>query len=657
MMCATFCVETALEMNKLAVAESALVSKLELARSINQTNHSPASSPSPSPTHDRKRTTNHRSTSIVEVSSSVDESDEIREVLNLEVPRYDKNRKFPSLEKQKITKKDRHIAALDDFSKQLESLAEQIENQVLDISRSVRDNLESLDREIKSQCEVWKIDESLIAMSSDGLDGARSELRSTISRRLATIETFAKELEDLECNRAEDVGKKIKALVDTLIGIAHQLPDEIEHIVEAEAYDLNTVLTKNRKAHTELLGVMRTKQVEIEVIALHEWDVAKAHWRDLRHQQAISLFHQDITSSSFTEPRDRQEFMRNVRIGQQSRQGIREEALAELGKLNSENLATPLIVTQQQVLQQVNEEELSATQDCYNGLSELRTSLQRRAERRMEELRVELHRYGALCEEPPLIDISNELKTALSSPELTELWRVGGGLKSDILSTATDITSSNIFYGSFLRSVQDRLEVLVCGFHLKEVLNERGRLPRLEAVRNLLSKTRTVPRLEVANVLVSLLPDLKEMAGLEKMPGTFQHSLLQCIDAMEQELLRLSQETESNGTLTAATSSAVPVPLGTAGGLTQKESTKNLRKTAGTVTFGDTPPSSTLKTGRKSTSRTLKTAALESEKAALAAAVDPNLVKQWTRVLGILYYGCDLPEHYQQVSLSPLSLF
>jgi hypothetical protein len=650
-------------MNKLAVAESALVSKLELARSMNQVNHSPASSPSPSPTRDRreKKTAKMSVTS----SSTIDEDDDIREVLNLEVPRYDKNRKFPSLEKQKVSKKDRHIAALDDFSKQLESLAEKIENQVLDISRNVRDNLETLDREIKSQCEVWKIDERLIALSSEGLDEARSALKLVISRRLATITSFANELENLECQRAEDVGKKIKGLVDTLIGIAHQLPDEIEHIVEAEAFDLNTVLTKNRKAHTELLGVMRTKQVEIEVTGLHEWDVAKAHWRHLRHQQAISIFHQDITSSSFTEPRDRQEFMRNVRIGQQSRQSLREEALGELGKLNFETLSTPLIVTQQQLLQQVNEDELEATQDCYNGLTDLRMSLQRRAEKRMEELRVELHRYGALCEEPPLLEISNELKAALSSPELTELWRVGGGLKPDILSTATDLTSEEIFYDSFLRSVQDRLEVLVCGFNLREVLNERGRLPRLDAVRTLLSKSRTVPRFEVANVLSSLLPDLKEMAALEKMAGVFQHSLLQCIDGMEQELQRISHATESDST------GAVSLPLGGTAAApaaaatvsqTQKGSTKNLKKTAittatGTAALGDSPSSSTLKT-RKSASRTMKTAALESEKAALANAVDPNLVKQWTRVLGILYYGCDLPLSCQQVSSlpSPLSL-
>jgi hypothetical protein len=622
-------------MRKLAVAESALVSKLEIARSHQTSYHNspPASQHRKTTEPDSKKSPDFINT----FAHSNDDENEMRDVLNLEVPRFDKNRTFQGLEKQKMAKKDRHMKALDEFAKTLEVLAEEIEIQVLETSRTVRDRLESLDLEIRKACDVWKNDENLVSMSSEGLDEDRAQLTNIISQRLETIQSFAAALEDLECQRAEKVGEKIKSLVDTLISIAHQLPDEIEHIVEAEAFDLNTVLTKNRRAHTDLLGVMRTKQVEREVSALHEWDVAKAHWRHLRHQQAISLFHRDINSASFTEPKDRQEFLRNVRIGQQGRQSIREEALADLSKLNSETISTPAVVSQQQILQQVNEEELNATQECYNGLSELRVKLRKRAEKRMEELRVELHRYGALCEEPSLQDISNQLKAAIGSPELAELWRIGGGLKSDVNSVAADFTSSNIFYDDFLRTVQERLELLVCGFNIKEVLNERGRLPRLDIVRNLLAKSRTVPRSEVANVITSLLPDLKEMSLLEKMSPTFQRSLLQCIDGIEKELLRVAQETAA---LTAASPKA-------ASGTASFRTVASMKKTAATLAQS-VHESSTLKGTRRSGTRTMKNTSTFSE-VDKPSNVDPNLVKQWTRLLGILYYGCDLPPIYQQV--------
>ena len=59
----------------------------------------------------------------------------------------------------------------------------------------------------------------------------------------------------MEQGRAETVGSNLKILVDTLISISHILPDEIEKIVEQETFDLDIVLTNNRKSHTQLLGI------------------------------------------------------------------------------------------------------------------------------------------------------------------------------------------------------------------------------------------------------------------------------------------------------------------------------------------------------------------------------------------------------------------
>ena len=191
-----------------------------------------------------------------------------------------------------------------------------------------------------------------------------------------------------------------------------------------------------------------------------------------------------------------------------------------------------------------------------------------------------------------------------------------------------------MYYEPFLKTVQTRLELLVSGFHLKEVLNERGRLPRLDIVRNLLSKVRTVPRNEVSAILTNLLADFKEMSILEKMPLTFQHSLTLCIEGIERELNRISQE----GTSTPASGTSRENFNGTLHG----------KKTAG---------ESTMKSGRRTTSRTMKTSNIsDSEKS--TSVVDPNLVKQWTRTLGTLYYGCDIPEEYKIVSIvSSIYLF
>ena len=70
---------------------------------------------------------------------------DIRSVLALNVPVIDKKRAFPGLERQKIEKKDRHVAAVDEFVLLLESISEDLEKEVLNVSRDIREKLELID--------------------------------------------------------------------------------------------------------------------------------------------------------------------------------------------------------------------------------------------------------------------------------------------------------------------------------------------------------------------------------------------------------------------------------------------------------------------------------------------------------------------------------
>lgn len=590
-------------MSKIAKAETALVSKLDAARSqIIKSNPSPP-----------------RRKEVGGISKPkpfvIDPEDGARTVQNLEVPAFDKSRTFKGIERQKIDKKDRHLKALEGFSKTLESVAEEIEQDLLSLSRAVREDIENIDIELKAATDLLRKDDYLVQRSSEDLDASLVSLKAITTRRSQTIENFKSDLERMECRRADTVGAKIKLLVDDLISIAHKLPDDIEHIVETEAFDLNTVLTRNRQSHAELLGVMRTKQIEVAVRTLHEWDVAKKRWRLLRHQKAIGIFHTDIQGSAYTEPADRQQYMAEFRDQQLERNVCRKEALCDLAKLDAHNITSKETGRVKEVLSSLNDEELAATQTCYNGLSDLRARLRGTAEQRMEVLRKELHVYGALHDEPPLQEIATDLRAALADSALSELWRLGGGLKSETTAVATEICSEDMVYDHLVSTVASRLEVILCGFSLKEVLNERGRLPRLEAVKLLLSKLRTVPRNEVAGVLASLLPDLKEMSSLEKMPATFQVNLSHCVEGIENELERLAQYEEMGG--------------GTVGG---GRTTIDAGSTAG-------------KSRRTARSRG-GTAADTVDKSLYP---DPFLVKQWTKILGMLYYASDLPEAVQGV--------
>ena len=64
----------------------------------------------------------------------------------------------------------------------------------------------------------------------------------------------------------------------------------------------------------------------------------------------------------------------------------------------------------------MSESEMSSMQDCYNGLTGLRTRLRFTAEERIELLRKELHVYGFLEPEPDLTGLAGLLQRAIDDP-------------------------------------------------------------------------------------------------------------------------------------------------------------------------------------------------------------------------------------------------
>ena len=186
---------------------------------------------------------------------------ELEDVLKLDVPRYDNKRQFPGLAKLKIEKKERHNKALDDFGKLLDNISEELEQNVLQLSLEMRESLESSDASFQAYYRTLEDNQFLIVRSEPDLVVILGESRGRVAQRSAVVESFARGLDALEVKRADIAGAELKKLVDKLIGIAHQLPDEIEHIVENETFDLNKVLTANRESHAKLLVMLRKTQV------------------------------------------------------------------------------------------------------------------------------------------------------------------------------------------------------------------------------------------------------------------------------------------------------------------------------------------------------------------------------------------------------------
>lgn len=206
----------------------------------------------------------------------------------------------------------------------------------------------------------------------------------------------------------------------------------IEHIVEVEAFELNTEIVTNKKQHAATVGNLRVSHVKIEAQGLQNWENSRMKWRQLRHDKALKEFEQHIGSPEFVDPAARQEFMRQTRNSQAYRRQLLLSQFAQLGQLTADNISVERVRRVQTEVHSLHEREESAIQACHNGLEELGTVHAQATADRVEALRKELHQYGALHREPDLAHVATLLTAALTDPDLTELFRIGGGLKVDL---------------------------------------------------------------------------------------------------------------------------------------------------------------------------------------------------------------------------------
>ena len=566
--------------------------------------------------------------SLDQVQPATDLDEEIRLVQNLNIPSFDVDRKFPGIEHLKVDRKERHMKLLDKFTKFLDVTSERLEIDLLDLSRNVRENLEKIDAKLSDTYKLLENNPIMTAKSEDEVSMLLKDIKGVIQDRLDEIDCFANKLNGLEAERAEVVGSEIKKLTDGLINIAHQLPDKIEHIVESETFDLNKVLTVNRKSHDQLLAMMRKLHIEREIEGIQLWEDAKQRWRLLRHNKTVKEFCDYITSNEFTDPEDRQAFMAQVRESQILRQNRRSDLLDQLAQFNAGNINSAEIVKIQQSFTSIAEDEIGAIQDCYNQLTAYRGVLNDKAAKTVESLRKELHKYGALHPEPMLREIAAVFKKALVDDTMTELWRLGGGLKPEFQGLQADLLCTDVVYDWHISGMQDRLDVIVSSFNLKEILEERGRLMTLDRVRSTITKLRSVQRYEIPEVLTTLTPDLEEIISVEKSPAVFKRVAQECLEEINRELAR-----------SAEVQSGIRDPAGEFRPGTSAQASQSLSQTSKSV-------ASSAKGSRRGT---------VGEPDVNSGTVDPMMVKQWSRKLGILYYGSDLPVEYQQACKDALA--
>jgi hypothetical protein len=151
---------------------------------------------------------------------------------------------------------------------------------------------------------------------------------------------FGDNLESFEVTRSTTLASYLRTMVDTMVGIALKLPQEIERVAEVESFELNAVIIGNRRAHAELMARMEKEDIMEKVEAREKWEKRRYDWRQLRHARGIREFHRDITADNFTNPPSRVEVFDAFKKEQEERHQTRCDVLARLGAMDHYTLAS-----------------------------------------------------------------------------------------------------------------------------------------------------------------------------------------------------------------------------------------------------------------------------------------------------------------------------
>jgi hypothetical protein len=122
----------------------------------------------------------------------------------------------------------------------------------------------------------------------------------------------------------------------------------------------------------------------------------------------------------------------------------------------------------------LNEMEEEANATYFQKLQVQAQQLDEECKSLREELRAELHQYGALAPEPDVQSHSQNMNALISNPDLEEFFRKAGGLKSEFRAIETTLVQPTLIYQSHLAALLKRLELPMAAFDLEEVLDAQG---------------------------------------------------------------------------------------------------------------------------------------------------------------------------------------
>ncbi|RLN51921.1 hypothetical protein BBJ28_00002189 [Nothophytophthora sp. Chile5] len=554
------------------------------------------------------------------------------------------------IEQNAAHRRDRHMQAQMLYGSEVKEISDDMEVSILLAADRVKEGLATIDSRIREAGRLLADNELLLVSTNEGILRMWRDMEALCEQRGDEVDQFAAQLEQIEQIRTQRMRVGLEHLTRSLMDTAHALPPEVERIIEAEVYEVNTVVISNRRVYGDLVAKMATANVDAFVSARLAWEQGQIHWRRLRHDHAIATFLATLNSPLFTDPEERRLVLQEIRVFQESLHT--ERRLAALKRLEDAGA----VLSSEQAKQILG--DLSATQQFeeernQSFFSDLRTVHESKAcavQTLQEALRLDLHGFGAMAKEGDIVKAKDALVEFLRDDSLEDLFRVAGGLRAELDILAKRLNVADLIYSASLEPLVKVVGILLSALPLEGVMATRGKEAGRKAVQATLERIRKASKLEIMALLPPLQAQILPLRNLDEMGATFKaevEEIMAQLDAIIQGCGASSESTDSTAlaTLTTTCSSgpSASEPSSTAGALAGRT---QLRPPAGA-----TPESSfrrsSVSIGGDPTA-TSKPCDASTNQSCSGGVVDFQAIRKVQRRLGTLVYASELSQPLQQ---------
>ncbi|GMI03755.1 hypothetical protein TrRE_jg12660 [Triparma retinervis] len=554
--------------------------------------------------------------------------------------------KFTKLEKKMDEKRARHDRAYKDYRMQLRALSDDIELLYVKEADSIKENLVATDKEIQVIFDELNKDEILEMQSLAYVEGMWDKINALLSRRTSEVVQFADNLESFERTRSDTLSSYLRSMVDEMVNTALKLPQEIERVAEVEAFELNSVITGNRRAHAELMARMEKEDIMEQVTAREKWEHRMSDWRQLRHDRGIREFHRDITADNFMNPPDRVSVFEAFKAAQKVRHDERCEILKKLGDMRNKTLASEKVNDIRQEFNKMNKVEVEAIKSLYDQLTALKHAKHDEAEKRREDLRHELHNYGALHLEPDVGYFAGEIDAVVNSAELEEFLRKSGGLKPELVKISKQLRDPNLIYLKLLDAAVESLTVVQCGKDLEIVLEKQGKSSLRKTAQDTLERLRKATKSEVLPILPVLKQQCTALALVNGIDPLLKKELALAADGLQELVTTAEHSKQDNENLNSTSKSRANTAA-------TGEDLNNTAATGADPAASSRAPSEAAKSNRSNRSSRRRSVSVAGGGGAKAwedsVEIDMLQVRAIQKKVGLLLACCDLSDEFKEV--------